>query len=71
MESSLSFGLGHGSDDVGISGVGDGEGADPEVLSAGGAELNVVSGVVVDTGLGQHGVVLDLGLPEKRQKEEG
>jgi len=38
----------------------------PEVLSAGGTELDVGAGVVVDTGLGQHGVVLDLGLAKRR-----
>ena len=64
----LSFGLGHRPDDVGIAGVGDGQGADPEVLSASGAELDVVSGVVVNAGLGQHGVVLNLGLPESGKK---
>ena len=38
----------------------DGQSAAPEVLSAGGAQLNVVAGVVVHASLGQHGVVLDL-----------
>ena len=55
--------LRHGADDVGVSGVGDGECAHAEVLSAGGAKLDVVAGVVVHAGLGQHGVVLNLGLP--------
>merc|ERR1712045_158626 len=57
---------GHAPDDVGISGVGDREGAHTEVFSAGGSQLNVVPDVVVDSGLGQHGVVLDLRLPEGR-----
>jgi hypothetical protein len=39
------------------------EGGSPEVLPAGGSQLVVVPGVVVDTGLRQHGVVLDLGFP--------
>ena len=61
---SLRLGSWHGPDDVAVPRVGDGEGADPEVLAAGGPELIVVAGVVVDAGLGQHGVVLDLGLAE-------
>ena len=70
--STLCFTLGHGPDDVGISGVCDGEGANAEVLAAGCAQLNVVAGVVVDAGLGQHGVVLNLGLPvmQKEQVEK-
>ena len=55
----------HGPDDVAVPRVGDGEGADPEVLAAGGPELIVVAGVVMDASLGQHGVVLDLGLAER------
>ena len=35
----------------------------PEVLSTCRAQLNVVAVVVVDSGLGQHSVVLDLTLP--------
>ena len=49
--------------------VGDGEGCDTEELSAGGTQLDVVTVVVVDTGLGQHGVVLDLALPVRENKE--
>ena len=62
---SLWLGTRHRPDDVAVPGVSDGEGADPEVLAAGGAELVVVAGVVVDASLGQHGVVLDLGLAER------
>ncbi len=58
------LGPGHLADDVRVSGVRDGEGAHPEVLPAGGSQLVVVPGVLVDTGLGQHGIVLDLGFPE-------
>ena len=70
--STLCFTLGHGPDDVGISGVCDGEGANAEVLAAGCAQLNVVAGVVVNAGLSQHGVVLNLGLPvmQKEQVEK-
>jgi len=37
----------------------------PEVLSAGSTELDVGASVVVNTGLGQHGVVLDLRLAKR------
>lgn len=59
--SSLSFR--QGTDDIGISGIGDRQGAHTEVLSASGSQLDVVTVVVVDSGLGQHSVVFDLGLP--------
>ena len=62
---SFRLGSGHGPDDIAVPRVGDGEGADPEVLAAGGAELVVVAGVVVDAGLSKHGVVLNLGLAER------
>ena len=54
-------------DNIGVSGVCDGQGAHPEVLAARCAQLVVVSGVVVHTGLGQHGVVLDLRLSQGRR----
>merc|ERR1719239_133849 len=60
------LGAGHGPDDVRVSGVSDGEGAHTEVLSTRGAQLVVVPSVVVDSGLGQHGVILDLRLAEGR-----
>ena len=41
----------HGSDDVRISGVGNGEGADAEVLSTRGSQLVVVTNVVMNTSL--------------------
>ena len=63
---SLWLGARHRPDDVAVPGVGDGEGADPEVLAARSAELIVVAGVVVNASLSQHGVVLDLGLAERR-----
>merc|ERR1719145_534105 len=60
------LGAGHGPNDVRVSRVSDGEGAHTEVLSTRGSQLVVVPGVVVETGLGQHGVVLDLRLAEGR-----
>ena len=62
---SLWLGTGHRPDDVAVPRVGDGEGADPEVLAASGTEFVVVASVVVDASLGQHGVVLNLGLAER------
>jgi len=59
--------LGHCANDVGVAGVGDGQGAHTEVLSAGGAQLVVVARVVMDAGLGQHGVVFDLRFPEEQK----
>lgn len=58
---STSLGFWQGSDDVGVSSIGDRQCADAEVATASCAQLNVVAVVVVDAGLGQHGVVLDLG----------
>ena len=40
--------------------IGDGEHADAEVFTASGSQLDVVAVVVMNSGLGQHGVVLDL-----------
>ena len=59
----------HGPNDIGISGVSDGHGADPEVLSARSAQFDVVSRVVVHARLGQHGVILDLRFPERYKKK--
>lgn len=55
----------HRADDVGVSRVGDGEGANTVVATAGSAEVNVVAVVVVNTALGEHGVVLNLGLADR------
>ena len=49
------------SNDVGVTSVGDGENGGTEVLTAGGTEVEVVTGVLVDRGVGEHGVVLNLG----------
>lgn len=50
-----------------LTGVNDGQCAHPVVFSAGCAQLNVVPTVVVDTSLGQHGVVLNLRFPVGKQ----
>merc|ERR1719430_2420385 len=54
----------HGADDVTVPWVSDAQGAHSEVLPAGRAQLVVVASVVVDSCLGQHGVVLNLRLSE-------
>jgi len=51
---------GHGLDDVRVTGVGDGHHGHAEVATARGTQLDVVAGVVVHAGLGEHGVVLQL-----------
>lgn len=43
--------------------------AHPVVFTAGRAKLNVVSTVMVDTSLGQHGVVLDLRFPGQEEEQ--
>ena len=50
--------------DIRVTGVSDGEGGGTEVLTAGGAEVQVGAVVVVDGGLGEHAVVLELGLAD-------
>ena len=47
--------------------IGDGKNADAEVFTASGSQLDVVTVVVVNSGLGQHGVVLDLAFTVKRE----
>jgi len=56
---------GDGADDIRVSGVGDGQGGDGEVLSAGSSKLDVVARVVVDTSVGEHSVVLELRLAKR------
>jgi len=46
--------------------VGDAEARHTVEFTARGTELDVVASEVVDTGLGKHSVVLDLGLTERR-----
>lgn len=58
----LRFGTfgGHGSDDVRISRIRNTENRNTEVFSTSSSKFDVVPGVMMDTGLGQHGVILDL-----------
>lgn len=65
---SAGLSLRQGADDVGVTSIGDGEGADTEVFTAGCSELDVVAVVVMDTGLGQHSVVLDFGFSKDSRK---
>ena len=53
----------HTPDDVRISRVGDGHGAYSEVFTTSCAQLNVVACVVVNSSLGQHGIVFNLRFP--------
>ena len=55
--------LGH---DIRVTLVENGETGNTEVLSARGSERNVVSSVVMNTSLAEHGVVLNLRLSERR-----
>jgi len=60
----LLFGCLDDLEDVRVTRVGDGEAADAEELSAGGSEISVASVVVVEEGLREHAVVLDLRLSQ-------
>jgi len=51
-------------EDVGVTSVGDRHNGNTVELTARGTEIDVVTGVVVDIGLGQHSVVLKLGTAE-------
>jgi hypothetical protein len=51
---------------VGVTSISDGENTGTEELTTGGTKIDVVTVVVVNTSLGQHGVVFDLGLTERR-----
>jgi hypothetical protein len=57
----------HRPDDVRISRVRDGEGADSEVFTTGCSQLDVVARIMVDTSLGQHGIVFNLGFPKMKK----
>ena len=62
----LGFG-GHASDNVRFARVRDGKHGNTEQFAASRAQLNVVPVVLVHSGLGQHGVVLDLAAPSNKQ----
>jgi hypothetical protein len=55
-----------GAQDIRVTSISDRENTGTEKLTTSGTEINVVTVVVVDTSLGQHGVVLDLRLTERR-----
>lgn len=52
----------HAADDVRVSSISDGKGADTEELTASGSELDVISIVVMNSSLCQHSIVFNLGL---------
>lgn len=61
--------LSDGGQNVRVTGIGDVENRHPEEATASGAEINVGARVVVHVGLGQHGIVLDLGLLQGLQEQ--
>ena len=65
----LGFSLRHGTDDIRISRISDGQCAHTEVLSTSGTQFIVVSSVMMDSSLGQHGVVLDFRFSAKTQNK--
>lgn len=59
----------HGSDDLRVSWVCDGECAHTEILAASCAQLIIVSCVMMYTSLGKHGIVLNLRFSVDKLKE--
>jgi hypothetical protein len=55
-----------GTQDIRITGISDRENTGTEKLTTSGTKIDVVTVVMMDTSLGQHGVVLNLGLTERR-----
>ena len=54
--------LGSGLDDIRVTSISDGEHGYAMKLTASGTKIDIVAGVVMDTSLGKHGVVLNLRL---------
>lgn len=65
MEASTLCVVGGGADDVRVARILNGQGTHAEVLTACSSEITVGTIVMVNTGLGEHGIVLDLGFPKK------
>ena len=55
-----------GAEDIRVTSIDDGNGRHSEVLSASGTEIHAVALVVVDGGLGEHSVILELRLSQGR-----
>ena len=55
-----------GTEDIGVTSISDGDSRHSEVLSASGTEIHAVALVVVDGGLGEHSVILELRLSQRR-----
>ena len=53
-----------GTENIRVTSIGNSHGRDTEVLSASGTEVQAVALIVVDGGLGEHGVVLQLRLSQ-------
>lgn len=63
----LSFSLRHISDDVRVSGIGDGKHWDTVEFTTGSAKIDIVSVVLVNAGFSQHSIVLDFAFPKNWQ----
>ena len=66
IEDALSQLVLEGTKNIRVTSVGNGDGRHSEVLTATSAEDNAVALVVVHGGLGEHGVILNLGLSQRR-----
>lgn len=62
----LSFLVLESTKNIRVTSVGDGDGGHAEVLTATSAQVDAVALVVVHGGLGEHSVVLNLGLSQGR-----
>ena len=59
----------HGTNDVRVTRISNAENWDTEVLATSCSQFDVVAGVMMDSSLGQHGIVLNLTFPVNRHKE--
>ena len=55
-----------GTEDIGVTSISDSDSGHSEVLSASGSEIHAVTLVVVNGGLGEHSVILELRLSQRR-----
>ena len=55
-----------GTENIGVTSISDGDGGDSKVLSASSTEVQAASLIVMNSGLGKHGIVLELRLSQRR-----
>lgn len=60
------FGLSGALKDIRVTRVDNTHDSNTEIFTTGRAKIDVVSVVVIDNGLGQHSIILNLGLSERR-----